>query len=103
MEFPFDLENLIAPSISAEENQSICMTPTPKEIRGVIFGMKNLKALGPDGLPVLFYRQYWPTMGDSIIKAVQGFFTSGHLLSEVNNSLIVLILKNNSLTSVNHL
>jgi hypothetical protein len=102
VEFPFDLEILIAPSISAEENQSICMTPTPKEIKDVIFGMKNLKAPGSDGLPILFYKQYWPTVGDPVIKAIQGFFTSGHLLSKVNNSLIVLILKNNCPTSVNH-
>jgi hypothetical protein len=100
--FPPDLENLISPIITLEQNESLCSIPSPLEIKAVIFGMFNLKAPGPDGLPALFYKQYWPIVGDSIIAAVQHFFRSGLLLNEVNNSHIVLIPKINSPSSMNH-
>ena len=64
--------------------------------------MFNLKAPGPDGLPTLFYKQYWLIVGDSVIATVQHFFRSGLLLNEVNNSHIVLIPKINSPSFVNH-
>ena len=64
--------------------------------------MPALKAPGPDGLPVLFYKVYWPTVGDTVVKAIQSFFTSGRLLKEENKTLIVLIPKTQSPTSFNH-
>ena len=63
---------------------------------------QSFKAPGPDGLPVLFYKHYWSIVGHNVINAVQKFFRSGHLLMEVNNSLIVLIPKNSAPSNVNH-
>ena len=100
--FPPRLENLIPHSITDEENESICLPLSLFEIKQTIYGMQNLKAPGPDGLPPLFYKKYWPIVGDAITKAIQSFFKTGHLLSEVNNSLIVLIPKIYTLSSINH-
>uniref|UniRef100_A0A2N9H0H1 aminobutyraldehyde dehydrogenase n=1 Tax=Fagus sylvatica TaxID=28930 RepID=A0A2N9H0H1_FAGSY len=100
--FPPDLENLISPSITPEVNEAICQIPSHVEIKETIFGMYNLKAPGLDGLPALFYKKYWPIVGDSVISAMQNFFQSGHMLKEVNSSFIVLIPKNNSPSTVNH-
>lgn len=86
--YPSDLENLISPSITPKINEAICQIPTPMEIKETIFGMFNLKAPGPDGLPAIFYKKYWPIVGASVIAAVQNFFRSGHMLIEVNSSLI---------------
>ena len=41
-------------------------------------------------------------MGESLTRAVTSFFTSGGLLPEVNNTLIVLIPKSQSPTSFSH-
>ena len=84
------------------QNEALCHIPTPLEIKNVIFGMYNLKAPGLDGLPALFYKQYWPIVGESVTSAVQNFFRSGHMLNEVNNSFIVLIPKITNPSSVNH-
>jgi hypothetical protein len=100
--FPSGLDNLISPTISSMQNEALCNIPTPLEIKNVIFGMYNLKALRPDGLPALFYKQYWPIMGESVISAMQNFFRSSHMLNEVNNSFIVLIPKITNPSSVNH-
>ena len=100
--FPLGLENLISPSITPEVNEAICQIPFHVEIKETIFRMYNLKTPGPDGLLALFYKKYWPIVGDSVIFAVQNFFRFGHMLKEVNSSFIVLIPKNNSPSTVNH-
>ena len=99
---PPDLGNIMCPVITQEENTDICMIPTAEDIKRVIFEMQNLKAPGPDGLPPLFYKQYWPTVGHNVTKAVQNFFVEGKRLKEINNTLIVLIPKILNPTSVNN-
>ena len=79
----------------------ICI-PTGQEIKAMIFYMHSQKAPGPDGLPALFYQRYWNIVGSTVIEAIQSFFRSDRILKEVNNSLLVLIPKINSPSSVNH-
>ncbi len=93
VDFPSDLENLISPIISTEENESLCSIPTPQEIKKVVFEMYDLKAPGPDGLLALFYKKYWDVVGSDVVKAVTNFFYSGKMFQEINKSLIVLIPK----------
>uniref|UniRef100_A0A2N9FV45 Reverse transcriptase domain-containing protein n=1 Tax=Fagus sylvatica TaxID=28930 RepID=A0A2N9FV45_FAGSY len=97
--FPSGLDNLILPTISSMQNEALCNIPTPLEIKNVIFGMYNLKALGPDGLPALFYKQYWPIMGESVISAMQNFFRSSHMLNECVSSVSFSILINGGKTN----
>jgi hypothetical protein len=99
---PHDLGNHMCPVITQKENTDICKIPTTEDIKRVIFELQNLKAPGPDGLPPLFYKQYWPTVGHNVTKAIQNFFVEGKMLKEINNTLIVLILKIPNPTSVNH-
>jgi hypothetical protein len=100
--FPPDLEHLIHPSISSEDNVELCRVPTPDEIKGVLFDMQSLKAPGPDGFPPVFYKHFWPTVGANVIKAVQSFFTNGKMLPETNRNFIVLIPKIPNPSTVNH-
>ena len=102
VDFPPNLENLIMPSISAEDNVDLCQIPTTQEIKDTIFSMGNQKPPSPDGLLTLFYKKYWNVVGSSVTEAIQNFFRSGKILKEVNHSLLVLIPKNNCSSSVNH-
>ena len=61
--------------------------------------MQTLKALGPDGFPILFYKKYWAIVGESVITS---FFQARRMPAKVNNSFIVLIPKSQSPTSFNH-
>ena len=88
-----ELEDIIAPSITAEENSILCKVPTPIEIKNLLFGMQSLKSPSPDGLSPLFYKKYWKVVGHLVIKAVRNFFISGKMLKEVNYSYIVFIPK----------
>ncbi|XP_030923475.1 uncharacterized protein LOC115950411 [Quercus lobata] len=100
--FPPYLEGLISPCISEEDNVNLSSIPTSEEIRSTLFHMQDPKALGPDGFLVLFYKEYWPIVGNDVISAVTSFFTLGSLPREVNSSLIVLIPKITNSSSVNH-
>ena len=64
--------------------------------------MQDLKAPGPDGFPVLFYKKYWPIVGEVVTKVVTSFFVLGSMPKEVNSSLIVLIPKSQNPTSFNN-
>ncbi|MCI73173.1 hypothetical protein A2U01_0094437, partial [Trifolium medium] len=43
---------------------------TREEVTQAIMDIKALAAPGPDGLPALFYHNYWDIVGDDIINMV---------------------------------
>ena len=74
VDFPENLDNLITPCITEEENTELCRIPTQSEIKKELFQTQSLKAPGLDGFPVLFYKKYWAIMGESVTRAVTSFF-----------------------------
>ena len=64
--------------------------------------MQDLKALSPNSFPALFYKDFWPTVGDAVTQVITSFFVDGRLPKEANSSLIVLIPKTSSSSSVNN-
>lgn len=56
---PFDLANLISPVITSEDYPILDSIPIVEEIFRTIKSLGSTKASGPDGLPALFYKQYW--------------------------------------------
>ena len=95
-------ENLIIKSQFEEDSTELCKTPIVHEIKETLFSMPVQKGTGLYGLPVLFYKAYWPIVGKVVVKAIQSFFMSGRLLKEVNKTFIMLIPKSQSPTSLNH-
>ena len=93
MDFLDQIEGLIHPSISKEDNERLCAIPTPKDIRATLFMMQGLKAPSPDDFPMAFYKTYWPIVGENLTQAVISFFICGSMPKEINNFLIVLIPK----------
>lgn len=74
VEFPTDLENIISPCITVEENAELSRIPTQAEIKDMLFQMEAQKASGPNRLPVLFYKKYWKFVGDTVISVVTNLF-----------------------------
>ena len=91
--FLADLENLIEPSIPAVENAKLLKIPLEEEIQRTIFEMNPLKALGPDGMPGLFFKNFWHIVRNQLIQIVQSFFRDGWLLKDMNKTFITLIPK----------
>ena len=83
---PSHLEGLVSPCISEAENNKISKIPNAAEIREVVWSMHPLKALGPNGLPSLFFKKYWPIVGDQMVVAIQSFFRDGCLVKNSNHT-----------------
>ena len=96
------LDNLMANCITEEDNDLLMKIPSREEIKETLFQMHDLKASGPDGFPALFYKEFWPMVGDAVTNAILSFFTNGCLPREANSSLIVLIPKSANPTTANN-
>ncbi|KAK3204963.1 hypothetical protein Dsin_019009 [Dipteronia sinensis] len=66
---------------------------TADEIRKAIFDMYPTKALGPDGLPALFYQKFRGIVGEYITAACLRCPISEDSIEVVNDTLITLIPK----------
>lgn len=55
--------------------------------------MSPYKSPGPDGLPAGFYQHFWNVVGNDVVGMIKGFFHSGYILKELNQTLITLIPK----------
>ena len=75
--FPKHLNNLLTNCIFEEQNLSLKRIQTLEEIRETLFQMQDLKAPGLDGFPALFYKEFWPTVGDVVTKVITSFFIYG--------------------------
>ena len=91
--FPSDLEGLITPVITEEDNASLEEIPSADEVRKTVWAMNGAKAPGPDGLQGDFYKRFWDVVGESMVAFVQEFFTNGKLLKAMNFAHVVLIPK----------
>ncbi|KAH1063508.1 hypothetical protein J1N35_028495 [Gossypium stocksii] len=58
-----------------------------------MFDMAPLKAPGSDGFHALFFQKHWNTIGEAVCEWVRKVFEGNPIDSELNNTLIVLILK----------
>lgn len=64
--------------------------------------MEDQKAPGPNGFLAIFYKRYWDVVGKAITQAVTSFFVEGSMPKEINSSLIVLIPKSQSPSTINN-
>lgn len=53
-----------------------------------------LKAHGPDGMQAIFNQKNWDIK--SVCNMVRSFFTSGHILKELNGTYIIFVPKNDN-------
>ncbi|KAL5563120.1 hypothetical protein UlMin_032867 [Ulmus minor] len=74
---------------------------SPINIHNTIFRMGSFKAAGPDGMPALFFKAYWSTVGDDVVAMVRNFFLTGYLHPLINQSNIILIPKGQNVSTTN--
>ena len=55
--------------------------------------MDLLKAPRPDGMPPLFFQQFWPTIGDEVAEAILTCLNTGSIPPSINRTFITLIPK----------
>ena len=63
------------------------------EIKLAISQIAPLKTPDPDGMPPLFYQNYWDLIGNDMTQAVHYFLNSATLPPHLNHTFITLIPK----------
>ena len=70
------------------------------EVDVAIKEMAPLKALGPDGMPPLFYQTYWLNMEMEVHQAVLSSLNSDAIFKSINHTFITLSPKVNNMEKV---
>lgn len=60
--------------VPEEVNRALCKELTSEEIKEALDGIGDLKAPGSEGMPALFYKQFWHIIGDDIVHEVKSLF-----------------------------
>ncbi|KAF7841844.1 ribonuclease H [Senna tora] len=81
------------PILNEEQIQHLTKPFTKFEIETALFQIKGSKAPGPDGMPPIFFQQFWDTVGADITGMVASFLNRGRLLRTFNQTNVVLIPK----------
>ncbi|XP_074277152.1 uncharacterized protein LOC141600800 [Silene latifolia] len=85
------------------EHWNILSKPvTAEEVKQCLFSIPKGKSPGPDGYGSQFFRDAWEIIGDEICVAVQNFFDTGKLLTQINATIITLIPKMERPETVKH-
>ena len=56
--------------------------------------MKSNKSPGLDGIPVEFYKAFWPKIGQFLLEVYNDILRNGELTNSQQKAVITLIFKN---------
>ena len=76
--------------VSDEMRENLAQSYITEEVDATIKEMAPLKALGPNGMPPLFYQTYWIDVGMDVHQAVLSSLNSGAILKSINHTVWVL-------------
>ncbi|KAL0443866.1 UNVERIFIED_CONTAM: hypothetical protein Slati_2109300 [Sesamum latifolium] len=79
--------------VNDEMNESLNQPYTAEEIKTALNQMRPDKSPGPDGMPALFYQNFWRIVGPTTINSILFFLNNGIFPLELNHTYIVLIPK----------
>ena len=79
--------------LDPEQAQILIHPVTEEEIKKALFSIGDDKAPGPDGYSSYFFKKAWDIVGRDFVAAVMEFFSSGHILRQINHSVLALIPK----------
>ena len=86
-----------------DEDKELLDTPaTEEEIRLRLWALKPFKAPGINGLHVGFFQIFWANVKNSVCKEISYIFLARAILECLNETLICLIPKCQSLESLNN-
>nr|XP_043639244.1 uncharacterized protein LOC122610314 [Erigeron canadensis] len=97
---PLVRDNLFTNKISNEKAENMVRGVTDDEIRKAMFSMGDDKSPGPDGFIAAFFKAAWDIIGLHICRAIHDFFRTGKILKEINHTVITLIPKVRSPSSI---
>ena len=88
-----EVVDLIPQVVTTEMNEKLVAEFTIEEVEVALKQMAPLIAPGPDGMPPLFYQNYWSLLGSDVSHSILHFLNSGVLPPALCHSFITLIPK----------
>ena len=85
----------VPPCINDEINHELTTEFHDWEMTATLKDMTPLKALGPDRMPLLFYKHFWNIVDNDVTKDVLLWLNIDILLEPVNHTFLTLIPKKN--------
>ena len=74
-------------------NATLCSEFEAWEVETALKQMAPLKVPGPDGMPPLFYQNFWSLVGSDVTTSILYYLSSGSLPTPLNHTFISLIPK----------
>ena len=87
------LDDLNVPRLSEEQKIRCEGKISSKECFDLLDSFHNNKTPGNGGIPIEFYKQFWPLISDSFIRCVNEYFEKGEMSYSQKQAVITLIEK----------
>ena len=97
---PEEAISTIPSLITPEMNAKLSIDFMLWEVQVALKQMASLKTPSPDGMPPLFYQNYWKLVCIDVSQSVLSFLNSTSLPQHLNHTFITLVLKVNNLELV---
>ena len=90
---PFNLSNDSSVRLTQESKQNLDKEIQSYEIKDAIKSMRNGRTPGNDGLPVEFYKIFWPQIGDILTQTIKHGLDSRCIHASARQGILNLIPK----------
>ncbi|XP_057775017.1 uncharacterized protein LOC130993994 [Salvia miltiorrhiza] len=95
-----DVEAVLDHIITDQDNEMLSRIPNEEEITVAVFQLDSHSSPGPDGFSGRFFHACWDIIKVDVWKAVATFFTRSYLPNGCNSNTLILIPKNESVSTV---
>ena len=85
--------NAVDKVVTEEMNQALLRPFVGDEVRQALYQMHLSKSPGPNGMSPFFFQKYWHVVGGDATEVVLSVLSSGHVLTKMNFTHVLLILK----------
>ena len=91
--FPEEVLLSIHTRVSTQMDNKLSVDFKAWEVHEAVKQMAPLKAPGPDGMPPIFFQNFWPLVGAEVTTSILQFLNTSTFPSHLNHTFIFLIPK----------
>ena len=93
VESTFFFDNPLLPKLSSDSRENCEGRITADECQNVLNTFATGKTPGNDGIPIEFYKTFWPLLGEILVKAFNEAFVKKEMSTSQRQAIITLVEK----------